>query len=115
MAEIVQLADRRRGDRQLDDFNAMVEARKELHDAFRFEMRAAFERVKGPREGVMDHLTFEEFELWVADRIMKRKRMLDVRQRLQQRQRKVVSDIRSGARKAVPLKDALRLLRSSEE
>lgn len=113
-AEIIQLADRR-GQTEADDFQRQMDARKEFHEAFRFEMRAAFERVKGRRIGVMDHLDFEEFEVWVADRILKRKRMRDVRQQMLDRRDKTDAYIRSRAGEARLAKDAPRLLRLVDE
>src|SRR5690606_36105656 len=104
-----------RGQTEADDLRRQMEARREFHDAFRFEMREAFERVKGRRIGVMDHLDYEEFELWVADRVMKRKRMRDVRMKLAERQRQVEVEIQGRAGEAMPVKDALRLLRSFDE
>lgn len=41
-------------------------------------MQAAFTLVKGRRIYAMDHLAYREFERWVADRIMKRRRLRDV-------------------------------------
>src|SRR5690606_28363192 len=109
-AEIIQLAERR-GQTEADELRQQRDARREFHEAFRFEMRAAFERVQRRRLCVMDHLGYDEFELWIADRIMKRKRMHDVRQRMLNRQATTDAYIRSRAGEAMPVKDALRLLR----
>ncbi|MHA6643730.1 hypothetical protein [Mesorhizobium sp. A623] len=76
-AEVIQLADRRdqKAVADAEDIGRQMADRQEFHDAFRVEMRAAFDRLKGRRHGVMDHLAYHEFEIWVADRIMVRKRM----------------------------------------
>jgi hypothetical protein len=70
-AETIKLADRR-GQTDVDDFQYQRADRKAFHDAFGIEMQAAFKLVRGRRICAMDRLDYQEFELWVADRIMKR-------------------------------------------
>jgi hypothetical protein len=86
-ADIIYLADRRGDEPEIERFRQQIAERKAFHDEYELHMRSAFQVVKARRPGVMDHLRYEEFEEWLADRIMKRGRMRASRRRMEEREK----------------------------
>jgi hypothetical protein len=85
-ADIIYLAMVREDDPDIDRFRQQIADRKAFHDEYELHMRSAFEVVKRHRPGVMDHMTYEEFEMWLADRVRKRDRMRAARRRMEERE-----------------------------
>jgi hypothetical protein len=85
-ADIIYLAYRRGDEPDIERFRQQIAERKAFHHEYELYMRSAFEVLKARRPGVMDHLDFEEFELWLADRIRKRGRMRAARRRMEERE-----------------------------
>jgi hypothetical protein len=89
-ADIIFLADRREGEPDIECFRQQIADRKAFHDEYELHMRSAFEVVKRHRPGIMDDMSYEEFEDWLANRIMKRGRMRAARRRMEETEREVL-------------------------
>jgi hypothetical protein len=85
-AEIIYLAGRRGDEPDIEHFRRQIADRKSFHDEYELHMRSAFEVVKNRHPGVMDALSYEEFEEWLADRIVKRGRMHAARRRMEEKE-----------------------------
>ena len=86
-ADIIYLADRRGDEPDIEHFRQQIADRKAFHDEYELHMRSAFQVVKSRHPGVMDHLDYEEFEDWLADRMKKRGLMRAARQRMEDREK----------------------------